>query len=1024
MSRALATALLVLAALPAQNDGPPRAFQVAVGLQQRGLHEEAAKQFEEFLQREKGHPLAAEAHYRLGLARLETGRNDRAIESLQMALTVGGPGFALRAECRYRLGGLFEAARDHARAVEQFAQLAKDVAADHYLLAAARYAEGEALRELGKDDLAAGAFAAAADAATGERASFRFPALYQLGFAQLRQQQLGDAAATFALAATAAPDDNGKGECNYLGGDALLRLGEFDAAERVFQRAVKLGGDFADDAAHALPWVALGRGDRRAAAAGFAAAVTTFPDAPQAASSRLEHGRALYQDGKPAEAAPILQPLLAEGVAAAVQQQARELLGLCALATGAGGEAIAALQQALAVAPAAERPRLSFALGEAHAQQEQWAEAAKAYDGVPADAPGELRGDALYGACFALHSLGQHEASIARADAVLSLQPPHRLATHAALARAENRFAMQQYAAAEKDYAPLAEDGAHRATAGWKLAWCRYLQQDAAGAAKRFAAIAADAQSPHAEEALAMQALAELESGSLPAALASADRYRARYREGAFLDRTERVAARVLRQNGDLAGAEQRLTRAAAVAQARGGAQAATGDLVEQAELLYQRGDFKAADAAFAQLERHPDATGARALAGRAWCAFELGDDDACSKALAAAKAHGAAVAELPGLLELESALHHRREDWPAAIATAKGFLRQFAAHGKAPAMRYALGIAEARSGDAKSASATLGALVKDGGYERPDRLQYELALACRKVGDEAGALAAFQQSADSADVEIAGDSRHQLGLHALAQKDLVAARRWLGSVEGTARPHAWYRLAFAEFEAAGSDRQQLAAARERFVQVAAAGSGELVGEARYFVAECCVRLDDDTGAIAATRELVKAEPAHPRAAAARLLLGECALRQRQPDVVVEALEPFLRGEGQARADLARANLWLGRARVLRKEYDQAEACLLRTTELSDGPLGAEAQFRLGESREARGELRGAADAYVQLPILYAHAEWVRRGLLHAGLVYERLQQPDKAQRFFRELVDQHAGSAEAKTAGERLRPN
>jgi TolA-binding protein len=48
----------------------------------------------------------------------------------------------------------------------------------------------------------------------------------------------------------------------------------------------------------------------------------------------------------------------------------------------------------------------------------------------------------------------------------------------------------------------------------------------------------------------------------------------------------------------------------------------------------------------------------------------------------------------------------------------------------------------------------------------------------------------------------------------------------------------------------------------------------------------------------------------------------------------------------------------------------------------------------------------------------------VRQGLLQAGLTYERLQQPDKAQRFFRELLDKHAGSAEAKKANDHLRPN
>lgn len=1025
LARALALSLATLAPLCAQNERPPEAFSLAVGLQQRGLHDEAARQFEAFLQQNGAHPLAAEAHYRLGLARIECKQTDGAVASLQAALAAGGKGFKLRPECRYRLGNLLEAKQDHQGARAQFQALAAEVPADHYLLAAARYAEGEACREMGDDAKAAVAFAAAAAAATGERAAYRFPALYQLGFAQVRRQEFAAAAASFAQAAEAAADDAARGECCFLGGDASLRAQDYAAAERSFARALQLGGDFADDAAHGLGWVALGRGDRPAAVAAFGVLLQRFPDSPFAPNARLERGRALYQDQKAAEAQQELQPLLGANVPEPVRQQAQELLGLCALATGSGEAAVAALRQALAAAAPGDQARLSFALGEALATLERWDEAVQAYARVGEDAPAELRGDAAYGACFALHALGRHQDSIARAQSVCALQPPHRLAAAARLAIAENWFALQKYDAAEKEYTALVDVAAHRGEAQWKLAWCRYLQGDKKNAGTRFAAIAADKQSPHAEEALAMQALAVLESGEADAALALADQYRARYRDGAFLERTERVAARVLRQKGDLPGAQQRLAKAEAAAKARGGDEAASADVVEQAELSYQQGDYRAADGRFAQLAARGDAVGARALAGRAWCAFELGDDAGCGTALAAAKAHPAAAGELPGLLELESALHHRRQDWPAAIAAAQAFLQSFGKHPKAPAMRYALGVAQARSGDAKAARATLAALAKDGGYERADRVQYELAWACRRTNDEAAALAAFRAVADtSADAELAGEAKWHLGVAALDGKDLAGARRWLEGVQGSHRGRALYRLGFAEFEAAGADGKQLAGARDRFAQVAAMPGEELAGEARYLAAECCHRLGDERGAMEKLQTLLQQEPQHARADRARLLLGECAVAIGDGNAAVPPLEQFLRGRDHAKADVARANLWLGRARMQRQEHETAEANLVAVTELSDGPLAAEAQFRIGENRVARGDLRGAADAFVKLPILYAQPEWVRAGLLQAGLVYERLQQPEKAQRFFRELVDQHAGSAEAKTATEHLRPN
>jgi TolA-binding protein len=907
--------------------------------------------------------------------------------------------------------------------VQQFEALVAKVPAGHYLVAAAHYGAGEALREMKDDERAAMAFAAAAEAATGDSERYKFPALYQLGFAQSRRQQHADAAAAFAQAAAAAGDDAQKGECFYLSGDALLRLQEHDAAARAFGRAQKLASEFADDAALGLGWVAVGKGDRKAAVAAFTAFLEKHAGSPLAANARLELGRALYQDGKAEAAQQALAPLRGDGTPGPVRQQAEELLGLCALATGAGEQAVASLQQALAAAKPEDKARLSFALGEALSNLERWQEALAAYNAVGKEAPEALRGDAAYGACFALHALGKHAESIARAEQVLAL-PNHRLAADAQLALAENRFALQQYEPAAAAYAKVV-DGPHRRTAQWKLAWCGYLRGDKAAAAKGFAGVAADAESSFAEEALAMQALATLESGDADAALQTADRYRARHRDGAFLDRTERVAARVLKQKGDLQGAAKRLATAAQAAQKSGGAAAASGDVVEQAELAYQQGDFQAADAQFAQLAERTDALGARALAGRAWCAFELGDAVACGKALAAAKAHPQADGELVGLLELESALHHRQQDWPAAIAVARTFLERFGKHGKAPAMTYALGVAQARSGDAKAARATLAQLAERGGHDRMDRVHYELAWACRRAGDEPAALAAFAKvAAGSQDVELQGEANLHCGVARLEQKDLAGAVRHLEVVQGSQRPRALYRLGFAEFESASTDKQVLAKARERFTAVAAMPGEELAPECQYLAAECAQRLGDHRAVAAGLRPFLQQHAAHARAGRARLVLGDSALQLGDHALVVEALEPFVREGKPEPADEARACLWLGRARMARKEHDAAEQLLTRVTERSDGPLAAEAQFRLGENRTAKGDLRGAADAFVKLPILYAHAEWVRRGLLHAGLTYEGLQQPDKAQRFFQELVKDHAGSDEAKTAAAHIRPN
>lgn len=1031
--RLVTIACLSAATLAAQNERRPESFQLAIGMQQRGLHEEAAKYLSKFVRDHSGHALIAEGYYRLAQSRTELRQAEEAIKAFRQSLQRGGKQFALRAEAQYRLGNLLQAKGDNANALKCFTSLGDEVAGDHYLAAAASYAKGEVLRDLGKDEPAAKAFAEAAKLAVGEQAGFLFPSHYQGGFAWLRLGNFGKAATTFAAANRAAPDRAAKAECLYLIGDAQLRLRNYEKADQAFAASLRIPGEYQDDAQYGLGWSALGREDAQAAVDAFGRLIADHPKSPFVAAARLERSRCFYQAQQFDDALRELKPLLrGDGE---LQQEARELQGLCALASGKGQSAVATLQQALAKASDEDKPRLQFALGEAFANLNRWQDALNAYRAVPEDAGVELRGDALYGACHALHELGDHKASIAQAEQVLKIEPPHRSRVLAQLAVAENLFALRKFAEAAKVYQALQAHAQHKALADWKLAWCTYLGGDKAGAARRFEGVAGQKDDANAEEAMAMQALALYEANQRDGALQVADRYRARYREGKFLARTERIASRVLRQRGDLGAAQRRLERAAAIAKQKGGADAANADVAEQADLAYQQGDYEAADALFAKLVQKKDAVGARALAGRAWCAFELGNDESCGQILARAKRHPAVAEELAGLLELESALYHRMKAWPKAVAAARQFLQQFGKHEKAPMLRYALGVALARSGDQKGARSELAKLAKDGGYAEPDRVLYELAWAARRDGDEAAALQNFRKVGNSSkDVELAGESCLFVGTALLQQKPakIDEASKWLLKVDGGHRKQALYRLGFAQFEASDKveDDQQkkrlLGKARDHFTAIAAIDGEELLGEALYLGGECCRRLGDHQGAIQRGTRLLREMPRHERAPRARLLCGECSLLAGKANDAIAPLEQFLREhdaskDAVARADAARASLWLGKARLARRQYPAAEQCFVKVTELSEGALAAEAQFRLGESRAQRNDLNGAADAFVKLPILYGDAQWVRRGLLQAGMTYQRLKQPEKAKRFFTELVDKHKGTDEAKSAASQL---
>jgi len=1009
-----------------QGERVPEDLALALGLLQRGLHEEAKPYLIRFLDAQPRHARAREAWYRLGTCHQEAGDAAKAIDAFGRSLA-GGGGFALRAEARYRMGTLQHAGRDHKAAEQQFSALIAEEAEGHYLQAGARYARGECLRDQGDDRGALQSFLDAFKVAKGEQQGFAFPAAYQAGFASLRLGDPATAADHFALARAAAADATAVGECHYLEGDAALRAGQRPRAAQCFGRAIQGGGAFADDATLGLGFCLVEDGDREGALARFQAVVQRYADSPLVPQARLEVGRLLYQEGRAEPARAELSQLLAtRGLDPAIQCAGLELRGLASLDAGATEAAAADFAAALPLASdPATVARVRYGQGEAALEAGNWQVALGHFQAAAGEgADNGLRGDALYGQSLALHKLGRFDVSQKLAEELLNTLPQHRLADLARFAVAENLFAQKAYARADKAYQGVPADHELRDKATFKRGWCAYLAGDKKLAADRFAAMARGGDGgvsdpALAEEALSMAALANLEAERPDPALQAADQYRSRYREGAFLARTERVAARVLRARGDLKGAAARM---AVASRAAGDPTEAAADALERAELVYQQGDFEGAQGLYEAVAGRNDSTGARALEGWAWCAFELGDDAKCAELIARGKRHEHIGEARAGLLQLEYALHHRAEKWTEAEAAATAFLRDFDTHERAGEMRYSLGVAQARGGKFAEARKTLTDAAADPKTPRRDRVFYELAWACRSSKDEPAALAAFAQVAKlSEDPDLKGEAELHLGVAALesGSGDAAAISALLSGVQGIYRGRALYRLGFAAFE-----DKQWRAALQPFLDLVALGESEpLYDEGVHMVGACQFEMGDYAPAAERFAALLKRNDKHPRAQDARLMLGECCVRLDRAAQALAPLGQFLAQAGEAPAvQRARAHLWLGKARQAQNQHEQAEAEFQQVIRLSEGPLGAEAQYRVGEARAARRDFDGAADAFVKLPILYSHEEWVRRGLLQAGLTYTQLEQPAKARRFFEELVSRFPESAEATQAKQRLR--
>jgi TolA-binding protein len=1005
----------VVAVVRAQDARDEEDFRVAMGLVQRGMHDDAAARLRRFLDAQPKHPKAREAWYRLGVCCEELGQAEEAVASFGKALAGKGE-FTLDAECRYRLGNVLKELRRFDDAQVRYRELVQGVPEDHYLAVPALYAEGECLRELGKLEAALSAFAAAAERAGSENGRYGMPALYQSGFVLMRLSRYDEARHTFAAAAERYPDHEAAAECRYLEGDAAFRGGDVKSAARAYTQARAAGGEFADDAVMGLAWCRLEEGDEAGALELFRSVVRDHAGSPHAHKARLEATRILYRTGDVDGALAELAPLLQDGVAPDLRVGAQELQGLALLDQGQADAAAASFARALGAATdEATRARLYYATGEALVEGGKWQEALAAYAEAASRAPdGALAGDVLYGESVALHKLGRYQEALAKARELLQRAPEHRLAGHASFAAGESLFALESFADADGAYAavPAGHELAERAV--FKRAWCAFLRGDMAGAARRFSAIAGVDGSAFAEEALSLTALAQLNAGAADDALATADRYRARYAEGSFLARTERVAAHVLRARGDLAGASRRLEVASKAEHAE---EQVALDVVERAELQFQQGDFTGAQQLYAQIAPRKDRSGAQALEGEAWCAFELGDDAACLARVEAALAHPESAESRAALLELRLAALHRSKRWEEAVQTANLFLQEFAQHERAPEVKFGLGIAHARAENHAEARRVFAALAEAGGFARPDELYYEQAWACRRDGDEPAALAAFERVAEiSKDPDRAGEANLHLG-EAAAATDAARARECFARVRGKYRAAALYRTAFSWLGEGKGDRG-LPSVQE----ILAEGEEQpLYLEALFLAGECHMQAGAHAEAARCYVELLDRAPEHERGQLARLHGGRCQVLAGEPGEAAALLEEYLQRDRGAKTERAEAQLWLGRARAARGEHDRAEVAYLETTNLSDGELAAEAQYRIGEVRQSKGDLTGAADAFVKLSILYGQEEWIRRGLLAAGLCYVKLEQPGKAAKFFHELAERFPDAPESEQARTHL---
>jgi len=585
---------------------------------------------------------------------------------------------------------------------------------------------------------------------------------------------------------------------------------------------------------------------------------------------------------------------------------------------------------------------------------------------------------------------------------------------------AEAHFAAKRYAEAERACTQALEhpaDASEAARLASRVAWCRYLSGDLAGAEERFAALAAEGgATSEGEEARAMQVRLRLEQNDPAGAGAAARRYLERHRDGRFLDQ-----------------ALLALARSASGPEARGRyeeflARCPSSPL--RPEALLELGDLESAGGEHARAAQHyeevassapegPEA--ARAGYGLAWCAWEQEDYAGCERALAAPLAAHATPPELrEACLELLIWAQTKSGTRDEAVASWRT-------------------LAQCR-GDEKrrldSARALVGALRDAGEFPAARQLLDE---CLRTLKDRAQIAAALVES-----VYLALDAKDLAG----ADKALAVARKT--GVEGARVAEAGFHLGDARF-AAGDEAGALVHFEE-----AAKSDHPRTADALYKLGFVHLKRGEMEPASRALAALLERFPGCELAGEARFLLGEIAYREKRFEEAAELFaraRPGAAGELYAKilfrsgatlgelgrwseceaalAELARAapqfpnlaeaELWRGRALLAQKKGRPARAAFERTLTLDQGELAAQARLGLAGLLEGEGRAEDALSEYLKVALLYAHEPSIAEALYRAGRILEQLGDARKAAERYREVCAEHAASDFARPSRERL---
>ena len=309
ISTAILLALFVAVVPVRAQDDPAATLDFANGLFLRGLYQEAAQEYRNYLDA-AGSDASTQAWYRLGEAAFAGGDYDAARSALE--------GYRQRApqgehaeRAALRLAESFQRLDRPRDAIPLFEQLGADAAEDS-VRAAALYGLGRAMSEDNNPQGAMRPFLRLIqDYPNDPRVPF---GRFQLARVYLELDQADEAARLFDAVATdtAAADEALRHEARFRAAESFARSGEHGRAITSYEALAREapGGAYAERAAYGIAWTAHAAGDYERAGHAASAFVEAHPGSEFAPAARYLRGHALQELGDLAAASAAYEALI------------------------------------------------------------------------------------------------------------------------------------------------------------------------------------------------------------------------------------------------------------------------------------------------------------------------------------------------------------------------------------------------------------------------------------------------------------------------------------------------------------------------------------------------------------------------------------------------------------------------------------------------------------------------------------------------------------------------------------------